>query len=177
MSGVLENKFLLLLINILMPYVLAVLLSDIAGINISAFMKSIFSILESIELVGYPIQTKSMILLFAFIFSPMNLMLLLSKKASALDIAEKDISSFKLIFSSLMVWIGAGALIYLYLGGVDISKQIADGYVQPGMRLFFSSITTDLKFSFFTSFTVFVICFAFIGSGLSIKALFIRLQK
>jgi hypothetical protein len=68
-------------------------------------------------------------------------------------------------------------MVYLYIGGIDIASRVRDGVVQPGMRLFLSTITSDFKFSLFSSGVAFFVCIMFCGVHNLIKAVFIRLKK
>lgn len=159
------------------PIILGMLLSNILGLDASGFMKEYIGILRFLEATGEEIRTKSMILLVAFIFSPLAWLYLNQlQKSNKAKKARNDMSA-KSIFFSLIIGGSIIGIMIFYLFFIHEPSIQSIEYPNRGMRLFTIIITSNILFSLFCSAIIMAFILAVLAVPLGIKELIVKFNK
>lgn len=137
------------------PFVLGMLLGNILGLDVSEFMKEYFGVFRFLEAAGKDIQTKSMILLIALIFSPLVWVYL-----NRLPLDYNDVSTKKIFFLFIL---GGAIMPAIFFFVAFIGEPSIHVLNEPirAEKLFFMSISRDIPFGIFCP-TIVMACIIFL---------------
>lgn len=123
-----ENKFILLFF--LLPIIFGYLFSVIFNIDLSAYLINHIGLLEYVDSSGYELKTRSTILVFSFLFSPLIWAVFINDLSSGKEKKRDKIKSlnvFYLIFLIFLMLLFSYIIYLIMFNGLPVSSNPGPG--------------------------------------------------